>query len=95
MFQSSTFAQTLTSSNSPILLINTNGQTIADEPKIVADSRIIDNGVGKHNALTDKPMFISKIGIEMGGASSQDIFSKKPCEIELRDTSGGCLLSPE
>ncbi|MBD2751315.1 CotH kinase family protein [Spirosoma validum] len=81
-------AQTLTSSNLPILVINTNGQTIQDEPKIVAELRMIDNGASKRNAVTDKPAFISKIGIEMRGATSQDFFPKKPYGIELRDTSG-------
>ena len=82
------FAQTFTSSNLPILLINTNGQTILDEPKIVAELRIIDNGSGKRNNVTDKPAFTSKIGIEMRGATSQQLFPKKPYGIELRDTSG-------
>ncbi|UFH53885.1 CotH kinase family protein [Spirosoma sp. KNUC1025] len=83
-----TSAQTLTSSNLPILIINTNGQTILDEPKIVAELRIIDNGSGKRNNVTDSPAFSSKIGIEMRGATSQDFFPKKPYGIELRDTSG-------
>ncbi|GAB4012420.1 hypothetical protein GCM10028808_28460 [Spirosoma migulaei] len=81
-------AQTLTSSNLPILIINTNGQTILDEPKIVASLQIIDNGLGKRNNVTDKPAFISKIGIETRGATSQQLFPKKPYGIELRDTSG-------
>ncbi|MVM40896.1 T9SS type A sorting domain-containing protein [Spirosoma sp. HMF3257] len=81
-------AQTLTSSNLPILLINTNGQTIPDEPKIVASLQIIDNGIGKRNTVTDKPAFSSKIGIEMRGATSQQFFPKKPYGFELRDTTG-------
>ena len=81
-------AQSLTSSNLPLLLINTNGQTIPDDPKIVAELRIIDNGIGKRNSPTDKPAFAGKIGIERRGASSQALFPKKPYGIELRDTSG-------
>lgn len=88
LYQVAAVAQTLTSSNLPILLINTNGQTIPDEPKIIADLRIIDNGTGKRNTATDKPAFVSKIGIEMRGATSQDFFPKKPYGIELRDTLG-------
>ncbi len=84
----SSSAQTFTSSNLPILLINTNGQTILDEPKIIAELRIIDNGTGKRNNLTDKPAFVSKMGIEKRGATSQQLFPKKPYGIELRDTSG-------
>ena len=81
-------AQPLTSSDLPIVLINTNGQTIPDEPKIIADLRIIDNGPGKRNTVTDKPTFVSKIGIEKRGATSQQFFPKKPYGLELRDTSG-------
>ncbi|MVM31657.1 T9SS type A sorting domain-containing protein [Spirosoma sp. HMF4905] len=83
----SAFSQTLTSSNLPILIINTNGQTIIDDPKIVANLQIIDNGTGKRNNVTDKPSFTSKIGIELRGATSQD-FPKKPYGFELRDTTG-------
>ena len=35
------------SSNLPIFIINTNGNTIVDEPKILADLEIIYNGPGK------------------------------------------------
>ena len=80
-------AQTFTSSNLPIVIINTNGQTVPDEPKIVADLQIIDNGVGKRNNLTDTPIFTSKIGIELRGSSSQ-MFPKKPYGFELRDATG-------
>ena len=83
-----TQAQTFTASNLPILLINTNNQPIPDEPKIVAQFQIIDNGPEKRNNLTDKPAFTSKIGIEKRGATSQQLFPKKPYGIELRDTSG-------
>ncbi len=82
-------AQTLTSSNLPIILITTNGQTIPNEPKIVAEWRIIDNGPGQRNAVTDKPAFAGKIGIEGRGSTSQQFFPKKPYGVELRDSTGG------
>ena len=82
-----TVAQTFTSSNLPILIIDTDGRSIPDEPKIVVDLKIIDNGPGKRNNLTDAPTFSSKIGIELRGSSSQQ-FPKKPYGIELRDASG-------
>ncbi|MBD2701161.1 CotH kinase family protein [Spirosoma sp. BT702] len=85
--QLTTYAQTLTTSNLPIVLINTNGQSIPDDPKLVCDLRIIDNGAGKRNNVTDKPSFTSKIGIELRGSTSQD-FPKKPYGFELRDASG-------
>lgn len=81
-------SQSFTDSNLPIVLINTRGATIVNEPKIVGDLRIIDNGVGKRNALTDKASFSSVIGIELRGATSQDFFPKKPYGLELRDSTG-------
>ena len=39
----------LTSSDLPIVLIDTNGQIISDEPKIEAQMGIIDNGQGIRN----------------------------------------------
>ncbi|MBL4623754.1 MAG: hypothetical protein JKY42_01225, partial [Flavobacteriales bacterium] len=41
------------SSNLPIIVINTNGQQIVDDPKILADFGIIYNGIGNLNYLTD------------------------------------------
>jgi hypothetical protein len=81
-------AQSFTSSNLPIIRIDTKGLTILDEPKIVADLVIIDNGPGQRNNLTDKPALTSKIGIEKRGASSQKLFPKKPYGFELRDSAG-------
>jgi len=80
--------QILSSSDLPILIINTKGVEIPNEPKIVATMSIIDNGLGKRNAMSDKPVYSGKIGIEQRGASSRQLFPKKPYGIELRDTSG-------
>ena len=81
-------AQVFTSSNLPIIIINTNGQTILDDPKITADMGIIYNGVGVRNNVTD-PMnhYNGKIGIETRGQSSQ-MFPMKSYGIELRDIAG-------
>jgi hypothetical protein len=77
-----------TSSNLPIIVINTNGQTIPDEPKITADMGIIYNGEGKRNNLTDQfNIYNGKIGIEKRGHSSQ-MFDKKQYGIELRNNNG-------
>ncbi len=71
-------------SNLPILKVNTNGKTIYNEPKILADMEIIYNGVGKINAITDKPTgYLGKTGIEFRGSTSQQLFPKKPYGIEL------------
>ncbi|MEW6195356.1 MAG: CotH kinase family protein [Bacteroidota bacterium] len=83
------YSQTnFTSSNLPIIIINTNGQTIKDEPKIEADMKIIDNGAGNRNYVTDNVFaYDGKIGIEIRGHSSQ-MFEKKQYGIETRDSAG-------
>ncbi len=70
-------AQTLTSSNLPIILINTNGLQINDEPKIKTTFKIIYNGDGKLNKITDTPTHYNGLaGVEYRGSSSQ-MFPKK------------------
>ena len=84
-------AQTLTSSNLPIIVINTNGQDIVNDPKITADMGIIFNGENVRNNITDTYNHYSgKIGIEIRGQSSQ-MFPMKSYGIELRDASGSSL----
>lgn len=82
------FSQTFTESNLPIVLINTNGETIVDDPKIMGDMAIIDNGPGVMNSIKDTPNdYNGKIGIEIRGSSSQ-MFPKKQYGIELWDEEG-------
>jgi hypothetical protein len=89
LLASHSFSQTFTSSNLPVIVINTNNQTIVDEPKITADMGIIFNGVGARNNVTDPfNNFNGKIGIEIRGSTSQDLFPKKQYGIELRDAAG-------
>ena len=77
-------AQVFTSSNLPIVLIDTDGQAIPDEPKIRAGMKIIDNGPGVRNFLIDNPVFDGFIGIEIRGSSSQ-MFPKKSYGFETWD----------
>ena len=78
----------LTSSNLPIIVINTNGQQILDDPKIIADMGIIYNGPNQRNEITDPANhYNGKIGIEIRGQSSQ-MFPQKSYTIELRKTNG-------
>lgn len=80
--------QTFTTSNLPIVLINTRGQVIVNEPKITVDFRIIENGNGKRNAVTDTVYhYNGVVGIEIRGSSSQ-MFPKKQYGFETRDSSG-------
>lgn len=75
-------------SNLPIIIINTGGQAIVDEPKIIADMWIVDNGPGNRNYPTG-PFndYSGKIGIEFRGSSSQS-FPKKNYGIEIWDAAG-------
>lgn len=80
-----------TSSDLPIVVINTNGQTIHDEPKITADMGIIYNGPGARNFLSDPfNNYNNKIGIEYRGSTSQG-FPQKPYGIVTRDSFGADL----
>lgn len=85
--------------NLPLLIIDTKGQTILNEPKIAASFKIIDNGPGQLNGLLDEPTgYNGNIGIEIRGQSSQQ-FPKKGYGIELwtsagADTSASLLGMP-
>jgi CotH kinase protein/Secretion system C-terminal sorting domain len=84
------YSQTVpfTSSNLPVIVINTNGQDILDDPKITADMGIIFNANNARNNLTDPfNHYSGKIGIETRGQSSQ-MFPMKSYGIELRDNTG-------
>jgi hypothetical protein len=77
-----------TDSNLPIVIVNTNGQTIPDPYKIQAEMQIIDNGPGQRNYLTDTPNdYDGYIGIELRGSSSQ-MFPKKQFGVETWDADG-------
>jgi len=75
-----------TSSNLPIVKINTNGQTIVNEPKIKAYMEIIYNGEGVRNLISDPANdYSGYIGIEIRGSTSQS-FPKKQYAVELWDS---------
>jgi hypothetical protein len=88
VFSSYAACAQLTTSKLPIFIINTKGQTIVDEPKILAELKVVYNGEGKDNKLTDTQYhYNSFVGIEHRGSSSQ-MFPKKPFGIELRTEKG-------
>jgi hypothetical protein len=61
----------------PLIIINTNGQSIHDEPKIKVDLGIIDHGKGQINTPFDgQNDYDGMAGIELRGSSSQ-MFPKK------------------
>ena len=82
------FAPELFTSTLPIIMLDTQGRTIPDEPKIPAIMRVIDNGPGALNTVTDTPNgYFGHIGIEIRGASSQ-MYPKKQYAVETRDSLG-------
>lgn len=79
---------TFTSSDLPIIVINTNNVNIPDTPKIAAHMGIIYNGEGVRNYLTDPyNNYNNKIGIELRGSTSMN-FPQKSYSIETRDVNG-------
>ena len=76
----------LDSSELPIVIIDTRGKTIANDPKIEAHMKIIFNGQGKKNYSSSKTAHYNNfIGIEIRGNSSQS-YPQKQFAIELRDS---------
>jgi len=75
-------------SNLPIVVINTFGVSIPDEPKISGHMGIIYNGPGELNNLNGPfTNYDGNIGIEIRGQSSQQ-FPKKSYAFETRDATG-------
>lgn len=78
-------------SNLPIVVINTFGSFIPDEPKINARMGIIENGTGSINHSNDPfTAYDGNIGIETRGQSTQ-MFPKKSYGFETRDANGDNL----
>lgn len=72
----------------PLVSIETNGTTITRGPKITADMKIIHNGDGRMNHLSDSGnVYTGKIGIKIRGSSSSG-FPQKSYTIETRDIQG-------
>ena len=83
-----------TSSNLPIVIIQTNGQTIQDDPKIMADMGIVYNGPGVRNHVSDpKNEYNGRIGIEIRGNYSASL-PQKPYAFELWDVNGNDIEAP-
>lgn len=71
-----------TSSNLPLIIINTDNQEIVDEPEILAHMGIVNNQPEKRNRITDPfNNYNGKILIEIRGYSSQS-YPKKQYKIE-------------
>ena len=78
----------------PLIIIDTNGQSIPDEPKITATMKVISNNSGLINHPSDTPNeYEGFIGIEIRGATSAG-YPQKPYSLETRDESGEDLNVP-
>ncbi|MGB0840566.1 MAG: CotH kinase family protein, partial [Chitinophagales bacterium] len=88
-FTNYTAAQvTLFESNLPIVVLNTNGAEIVDEPRIVAQMGIINNDEGEINHINDDfTDYSGRIAIEIRGSSSQ-FFPKKQFGLETQNEDG-------
>jgi hypothetical protein len=76
------------SSDIPIVVIDTQGQDISDEPKTMARMGIIYNGPGQSNSLSHPfNEYDGWIGIEYRGNASMS-FPKKPYTFETRNEDG-------
>ncbi len=88
----SLFAQkNFTSSNIPIVVIETNTLEIVDEYRIVANMGIIDNGEGSRNSIYNSfNDYYGEINIEFRGSTSQS-FPKKSYGFETQDSNNNSI----
>jgi hypothetical protein len=85
------FTQILDSTLLPIIIINTNGQVIKDDPRITVDMGIIDNGPGNYNHPGDSlNSFNSDVSIEIRGSTSQ-MYPKKSYAFTPVDSFGNVV----
>ena len=81
------FCQAFTTSNLPIVILNTGGAIIEDEPKVEITMGIIDNPSGVNNVTDPWNGYNGAVGIEFRGNSTQG-FDKKTYSIELHTSTG-------
>ena len=87
-FSSIIHSQTFTQSNLPLILLDTQGKSIPNDPKITALMKVINNE-NHINKLTDNTFeYNGYIGIETRGNTSQIFFDKKSFDLETRTDSG-------
>ena len=78
----------------PIIVIDTKNQEIPDEPKIIVNLKVINNGPGTMNSwLQPGTDFDGQASIEIHGQSTQ-MFPKKSYSIELKDYQGNDISVP-
>jgi subtilisin-like proprotein convertase family protein len=82
----------LTSSNLPLVFINTNNQALSDN-SITVSFGIVDNGANRNNISDPWNGFNGVAGCHIRGSSSK-IFEKKGLKIELHDNYGNSINAP-
>ncbi len=84
-------SEPFTSSNWPIIIIDTGGKPIPDEYRIPATMKILYKGKGIRNYITDPPNhYNGRIDIELRGSSSI-AYPKKGYRLETVDAQGNNL----
>lgn len=83
-----------TSSNLPIVVLNTKGKPIGDHVKIVSKMHIVDNSPGKRNSITGPyNNYDGYVNIHIHGSSSK-LFPKKSFSIEtIKDSASDISLN--
>ena len=82
------FFEPFVGSHLPLVKVDTYGQGIPDEPRILANLQVIDNGEGELNYLDDPATdYDGRISIEIRGSSSQ-LFEKKNYGFETQNEVG-------
>jgi len=81
-------------SHLPVIVIDTKNQQIPNEPKIIVNLKVVNNGPGILNSwLQPGTDFDGQAGIEIRGQSTQ-MFPKKSYSIELKDNQGNDISVP-
>jgi len=90
------WAQSLSTSNLPILSIDTRGKTIVNEPKIPTKISLFDRGPGALNQISGSPTLKIWAGVEFRGSTSQEDFYFLPGLIKnLMESKFGPILRVE
>jgi len=81
-------SQSLTESNLPIVIINSEGFFIPDEPKVAGTMTIYYQADAATNTTSDTAHYSGAIGIERRGQTSLSLFPKNGFGIETRTDEG-------
>jgi hypothetical protein len=73
----------------PLVVINTGGEQILNEPRITAHMKLVNNGTGVYNGVDDPGNgYDGQISIELRGESSLWLYPKKSYSLETQTGTG-------